>query len=173
MHHEAYYFIKEALTRIPPRSVVVEYGGRNINGTVKELFEGVPSYTSIDIVIGPGVDKLADAVTYIPEEVPDTVICCEVLEHSPKWPEIVKAAGRILDPEKGILLLTCATMGRTPHSGMDGGPVRSFEYYKNVDPMEMTNVLEQAGFQEFEMEVLEGKGDLQVLAWKKEKDDVR
>jgi hypothetical protein len=166
MHAEAYYFVKDCLDRLPPRQVVVEYGGRNVNGSVRELFNGVHSYTSVDIVPGDGVDRLADAVEYLPELVPDTVVCCEVLEHTAKWPEIVKAAGRILDPANGVLILTCACDPRAPHSTLDGGAVRVYEHYQNVDPMALTNILDQAGFEEHETSVLEDRGDLQVIAWR-------
>lgn len=166
MHPAAYNFVRETLSSLPPRKDVLEYGGRNINGTVRELVES-PSYISIDLVFGPGVDRIADAVSYRPLTVPDTVICCEVLEHSSRWVDIVKAAGRILDPETGIFIMTCACNPRKPHSAVDGGIVRDFEYYANIDPMELSTVLEVAGFPEFELTVDDKDGDLQVIAWKK------
>jgi hypothetical protein len=148
--------------------VVLEYGGRYINGSIRPLFDS-PEYTSIDIVPGDGVDVVADAATYTPTKVPDTIVCCEVLEHTDAWADIVKQAGSTLDPENGILILTCATHGRQPHSAVDGGALRGGEYYGNVDPMECTAVLDMAGFQYYEVNAIEN-GDLQVIAWKKSKE---
>lgn len=165
MHAAAMKFVDQCVRRLPPRKQVLEYGGRNINGTVRNLFNGA-DYYCIDLVAGPGVDKVADAVSFQPMVVPDTIICCEVLEHSGKWPFIVLRASKVLDPEIGVLILTCATEPRAPHSSVDGGQMREGEYYGNVDVLELTNVLDQAGFEEHETNKTED-GDLQVIAWKK------
>lgn len=167
MHAAAMKFVQACVNQLPPRLQVLEYGGRNINGSVRGLFNSAVTYTSIDIVLGPGVDKLGDAATYLSPTPVDTVVCCEVLEHSNKWADIVKAAGRVLDPVTGVLILTCATIGRAPHSSVDGAQVREGEYYGNVQPLELTAILDMAGFEEHETTVLEQEGDLQVIAWKK------
>jgi len=132
--------------------------------------DGLVSYTGIDLIGGIGVDIVADAVTYKPPrgDQPDTVVCCEVLEHSPIWVDIVLAAGRVLSDD-GILILTCATEPRAPHSAYDGGEMRPREYYGNVDVLDFANVLFQAGFKQHETNKT-SDGDLQCLAWKKEQD---
>jgi hypothetical protein len=151
---------------------VLEFGGRNINGTVRVLFDPVATYTSIDLMPGPGVDHLGDAVSYVPEVKPDTIICTEVLEHTPNWPLIIRNAARILDKD-GVLILTCATDPRQPHSMVDGLPLHlkwnnngtNPEYYKNIDPMQLGSVVDSAGF-EWDLEVDEQAGDLRLLARK-------
>jgi len=165
MHQAAFEFVLDKVSHLPPRRKVLEYGGRDINGTVRPLFD-TPEYLSIDIRGGRGVDLVADAATYTHPYKVDTVICCEVLEHSPKWPQIVMAAGRSLDPNSGVLILTCACNPRAPHSGHDGGEVMQGEYYGNVDPMVLTQALDAAGFVKYEIDCDEKAGDLRVIAWK-------
>jgi len=150
---------------LPPRRQVLEFGGRNINGSVRVLFDSGVPYTSIDLVPGSGVDAVGDAVSYVPTSTPDTVICTEVLEHSPMWPVIVKRAGTLLE-EDGVLILTCAGYPRAPHSSMDGHVLypHEYEYYHNIDPMELGAVVEGAGFKEWDLEVDELAGDLRLLA---------
>jgi hypothetical protein len=159
--------VQECVERIGPRKEVVEYGSRHINGSIRPLFTG-GGYVGVDIVGGSGVDVVADACSYKPRVTPDTIVCCEVLEHTIAWPDIVKAAGRVLSDD-GVFILTCATEPRAPHSAYDGGQVRPGEYYGNVDILEFTNVLFQAGFKQHETTKTLA-GDLQCIAWKKEQD---
>jgi hypothetical protein len=165
MHQKAFEFVAGCLQRLPPRKSVLEFGGRNVNGSVRVLFDGGVSYTSIDLVAGSGVDAVGDAVTYVPTSTPDTVICTEVLEHSPMWPLIVQHAGTVLG-EEGVLILTRATYPRAPHSSADGHVLypHEHEYYHNIDPMELGAVVEGAGFKEWDLEVEELVGDLRLLA---------
>lgn len=111
---------------------VVEVGGRDVNGGVRDLFT-CDSYTSLDLESGPGVDVVADCREWAPPEHVDLVLALEVLEHAPEPAGVVKAAVSYLAPG-GLLVLTCAGPGRAPHSGHDGGPVHAGEHYANVDP---------------------------------------
>src|SRR5260221_14783221 len=146
MHPGAYNFIRESVVRVPPRQFVLEYGGRNINGTVRPLFD-TPNYLSIDLFGGPGVDLVADASTFDPRGhfplQPDAIVCCEVMEHTPKWPAILAAAGKVLNQEAGVLFLTCATDPRSPHSAIDGGTLRVGEYYGNIPVYSFTTLLDK------------------------------
>lgn len=164
MHPAAFNFVRHTLEKVGPRRVVLEYGGRNVNGSIRGLF-GSCDYTSIDIVSGPGVDIVADAARFVPETQPDTVVCTEVLEHSTRWADIVRAAGRVLE-SSGLFICTCACEPRAPHSAIDGGYLRDFEAYNNVDPNELSAVLHSAGFEEFDLEVDSDAGDLRVVATK-------
>lgn len=165
MHAGAFNFVRRTVETLPPRKEVVEYGGRIINGTVRTLFDC--PYTSVDLVAGTGVDMVGDAVLFQPQRQPDTVVCCEVLEHSARWVDIIKAAGRILHPLSGVLILTCATHPRAPHSSIDGGYVREFEYYGNVDPMDLSRAFDAAGFEDYDLEVETLLGDIYAVARKK------
>lgn len=97
MHAQALTYVQEAVASLPkPPRCVVEIGGRDINGSVRPLF-GDAAYTATDIAPGRGVDVVADGATYTPDEAPDCVVCCEVLEHAANWRDIIANARRILE----------------------------------------------------------------------------
>jgi hypothetical protein len=109
--------------------LVVEIGGKDINGSVRPLF-GEP-YVAVDVRPGPGVDVVADGATYRPELSAAMVVCCEVLEHTPDGAAICANACAMLEPG-GVFFLTAAGEGRAPHSAVDGGPLPEGEFYANV-----------------------------------------
>jgi SAM-dependent methyltransferase len=111
---------------------VVEVGGRDINGGVRQLIDA-NTYLGIDLEAGPGVDVVADCRFWEPPWPASLVLCCEVLEHAPDPRAVVDACIGYLRPG-GRLIVTCAGPGRAPHSGHDGGPVDPDEYYGNVEP---------------------------------------
>jgi len=141
MHAEARAFVEQAAHRLGPRQFVVEFGSRNVNGSVRGLFP--TRYVGIDMAPGPGVDAIADAALWQPETPPDTVVCCEVLEHAPNARAIVDNALAMLAPN-GALILTCATTGRTPHSALTGGPLLQGEYYQNLTRTQFDGWLNEA-----------------------------
>jgi hypothetical protein len=138
---------------------VVEIGGRNVNGTIRHLFGGASSYVSVDCVLGPGVDVVADGAEYVPEEPADTVVCCEVLEHAPNAPEILANARRMLDAG-GVLIVTAAMAPREPH-GCGGGPVGG-EFYRNLHPVTLLDWLEGFSVRRYQTDPM--LGDVRVLA---------
>ena len=140
MHSEARAFVEKAVRELGPFGSVVEYGALNINGGVRDLFTG--DYLGIDPQEGPGVDVVADAATWKAKKKADCVVCCEVFEHTPDWPELVASAARALKP-KGALILTMAGPGRAPHSAVDGGAIRDGEHYENVEPSDLIDVLRE------------------------------
>lgn len=163
MHSEAFAFVASRLVELPPRERVVEFGSRDINGSIRALFDAAESYIAVDLLDGRGVDVVADAALYTPPAAVDTVVSCELLEHTPKGREILANAFRILAPG-GVLILTCATDPRAPHSGLDGDLVREGEYYGNVDPDELRGWLGR--FEAVEIEVHARRGDLYATARK-------
>jgi SAM-dependent methyltransferase len=112
--------------------VVVDVGGRNINGTVRDLFPD-SDYTAIDILDGPGVDVVSDFLDFTPKRKADTVVCCEVAEHTPDWRKHLAHAADILKVG-GRLIFTAAGPTRAPHSAFDGAELRDGEHYENIDP---------------------------------------
>ena len=140
MHAEALDFLRKITLAGP----VVEFGSRNINGSVRDVFPEL-EWIGVDIVEGPGVDIVCDAAKYEPGRDPETVICCEVLEHAENWRDLIANAYRILGTS-GILLVTCAGPGRKPHSAIDGGPLRDGEYYRNLTACEIRCACLEAGF---------------------------
>jgi hypothetical protein len=156
MHTAALMAVADMLNRLPAPTRVLEIGSRNINGSVRGLFDGVV-YEGIDVAEGPGVDVVADGATYVPTLPPDCVVCCEVLEHAPTAADIVRHMGAIVAPG-GSVIVTCAGPGRAPHSAVDGLVVREGEHYANVSHVDMQAWFREAGIRPVYLH--EGGGDL-------------
>lgn len=135
MHAGAYHFVEYVARCLPPRRAVVELGGRDVNGSVRSLF-GDCEYVTVDVAPGPGVHFVGDAATWQPEPARtfDTVVCTEVLEHTAVAERICANAHALLEPG-GVFIVTAASIGRAPHSAVDGGGLRSGEFYRNVSPI--------------------------------------
>ena len=167
MHNAAFRFVERVLAdRLGVFTDVVEIGSRNINGSVRQLFSTSDRYLATDITGGNGVDRIVDAsdASALPAESCDTVVCCEVLEHTPVAP-IIKSAATWLRPG-GFLIATMAGEGRAPHSAVDGGKLRANEHYQNVTAEEMITSLDAAGLLPIIVETNAAACDLYVLAWK-------
>ena len=146
MHAAARAFV-ERWVRPDTDDPVIEIGSRNVNGGLRDLFPRAPehqTYVGIDIADGPGVDIVCDAADYVPPELVDLVLCCEVLEHAERWQAVLLAAASWLRPG-GRLIVTCAGPGRPPHSAVDGGELRQGEYYWNLTTWELVDALAGAG----------------------------
>lgn len=159
MHPEALAFIR---ANIGNPTTVLEYGSLNINGTARFTAPNAAWY-GVDLQAGPGVDQVADAADYVHPTPVDAVVCAEVLEHTRWVGAITKNAWDSLNPG-GVFIVTCATEGRAPHSAVDGGPVRTDEYYRNVPADDYRVTLEHVGFTIELLEVHPTRGDLYVKA---------
>ena len=146
MHDNAFDLVRRIVQSLPPLRTVVEFGSRIVNGSVREIFTDAATYVGVDAVAGPGVDVVADAANWRPATpCVDCVVCCEVLEHTPRGREIIASAFRALRPG-GCLVVTCASAGRAPHSADGDGPPKPGEYYENVAPDDLTGWCRAAGF---------------------------
>lgn len=164
MHREAFAFVAESVKALPQRQRVLEIGSRNVNGSIRPLFLRVGGwFHGIDVAPGPGVDEVADGASFRTPEAPDTIVCCEVLEHAAQAPAIVRNIFEQLAPG-GVAILTMAGTGRQPHSAEDGGPVRQGEYYHNVESGELADWC--AGFEHVKIQHDPYRGDLYCLATK-------
>jgi SAM-dependent methyltransferase len=144
MHQQAYEWVDRHADADAAR--VLDIGGRNINGTIRDRFSGATEYVVLDIVEDAGVDIVADAATWRTDERFDAVVCAEVFEHTPVWREICATALAVLRPG-GQFIATMAGPGRAPHSAMDGGPtLYPGEHYDNVHPDDLEDVLADLGF---------------------------
>ena len=122
---------------------VLEIGSRDMNGGVRDLLSGDIIYTGVDLYEGPNVDVACDFVGYTHPEELDLILCLGTFEHCETWPEIVKAVPRSLK-DGGMFLFTCASHGFQPHSGLSiGGGLKPGEFYKNVGPDEMHEVIKE------------------------------
>lgn len=154
MHPAAYDYVKE---HAPPldrqHPTVLELGGRYINGGVRQFFRRATEYVSVDIVPGKDVDVVADAADLELGRLFDVVVSTELLEHTSRAAEIVVAARRHLAPG-GTFLATMAGPGRPAHSAAGHQRMEPGEWYRNIEPAELDEWLEFAGFDDWTVDVL-------------------
>lgn len=164
MHDEAYAWVRAHA--LDGQLDVLDIGGRNINGSVRDLFPDA-TYTAMDIRPGDGVDIVADAATWHPgDRLWDVVVCTEVFEHTTDWKLICVTAFTSLRPD-GRFIATMAGPGRPEHSAVDGGwRLHPGEYYGNVEPGDLRAVLEACGFTEIEVDQQFGPCDVRCVAVK-------
>jgi len=162
MHAEALEWVRRHATT---RAVsVLDLGGRNINGSPRALFPNASVYRTLDIADGPGVDIVADASTWIPDQMYDVVVCCETFEHTASWPQICTTAYVACKPG-GLLILTMAGPGRPDHSGIDGGwTLHPGEHYGNVEPGELWRALHDCGWRKILVDYQPSPADTRATA---------
>lgn len=142
MHLDARQWV-ERFAAAGHQARILDVGGRNINGTVRDLFTPA-SYTTLDIRPGPGVDVQCDFLHYHGEAEPfDMILHLEVAEHTPDWRDHLTHASTLLRPD-GYLIFTAAGPGRLPHSAEDGGALRPGEFYENIDSTELSGILSRS-----------------------------
>lgn len=163
MHDAAHEYVARQVATHGPFLRVVEIGSRDINGSIRSLFAETSVYVGLDLYPGPGVDWVGDARDYGDGQTAfvDCVVCCEVLEHSPTWPGLMRHAASWL-AIGGILIVTCAAPGRRDHSAIDGGRLQPGEHYQNVPAIRVADVLTGAGLDV--VEAIEVNRDTQVTA---------
>lgn len=160
MHTEALAWLTTQTEGLGPQHLVVDVGGRDINGTVRPLVNA-DSYIAVDLHPGPCVDVVADIRDWEPPEPANLVFCAEVLEHAPDAAGVVAACYRLLRPS-GLLLLTAAAPPRGSHSAIDGSGLRPGEHYANIDPDELETWL--ADWSTSNVEYHAGWGDVYARA---------
>lgn len=160
MHAEAFAYVERFRTEAALS--VLDLGGRNVNGTVRDLFPNA-DYTALDILPGDGVDIVANAASWTPDRQYDLVVCTEVFEHTPEWPQILRVAAAACKPG-GRIVLTMAGPGRPEHSAIDGGPRRPDEHYGNVAPEDLRAGLLAAGWADVDVEYRSSPADTRATA---------
>lgn len=163
MHNEAFAWVAAHATTDDVE--VLDLGGRNVNGSVRDLFPNATKYVAVDIREGDGVDVVADASTWVPDQEYDVVVSTETFEHTAVWPEICLTAFKAMKAG-GRLILTMAGPGRSQHSAIDGGPLQPSEYYGNVDPEHLKHVLVSAGFKDVVVDSRVSPADTRAFATK-------
>lgn len=162
MHAEAFAWVQLHATTDPV--TVLDIGGRDINGTTRSLFPNA-AYRVIDIRPGDNVDIVADASAWTPDHAYDVVLCTEVFEHTDVWPLICETAFAACRAG-GRFIATMAGPGRPEHSAVDGGPLQPSEYYGNVDPVKLAEVLEACGFTDVVVDEQPSPADVRCVARK-------
>src|SRR5215217_7296315 len=89
---------------------VLEVGSLDVNGTVRPMVEarGPRSYVGVDVVDGPGVDRMVDAADLVEvfgRDSFDVVVSTEMLEHAEDWCQAMLHMAGVLRPG-GVLVLT-------------------------------------------------------------------
>jgi SAM-dependent methyltransferase len=138
-HRQQLEFIAELAELFPDKfrkRRVLEIGSQNVNGTIRHFFEDC-DYTGIDVAPGPDVDIVCEGQNYdAPDGSFDVVIACEVMEHNPYWAETTANMIRLCKPN-GMVVVTCATLGRAEHGTTRSVPAASpltlnWYYYRNL-----------------------------------------
>lgn len=158
MHREALQWVAKIITLngydVPGVSVL-DLGGRDVNGTTRDLWGKPGRYVVVDNTPGPGVDFIEDAADFdLADYQPyDVVTSTECLEHAERAGEIVKTAFRCLR-DGGAFIATMAGPGRPPH-GQHGAPTPAEgEFYRNVEPEQLNRWIHAAGFGWWEIDTL-------------------
>ena len=129
-------------------SRVLEIGSSDVFGSIRKLFPECSDYIGIDLTPGPGVDIVLNAhdLSQLDGRF-DLALCCEVLEHDPRWDVTVKNILEVLKPD-GFLILTCATSGRPEHGTRRTNPAESpgsqaigWDHYSNVGEQEFIDCI--------------------------------
>jgi len=161
MHPEAWKWVADHVAKVGSPQRVMDQGGQNVNGNIRDLFPDVTDWTAVDLYPGAGVDVVADCGDYVHPDC-DMVISTELLEHTPRGPDIVKRAFDSLKPG-GHYVITTAAYGRAPHSAQGLAAIPAGEYYGNISPLDLQDWLKNAGFVDIVLNVETSTHD--VRAW--------
>lgn len=138
-HQQQMEFVANVKAKFPEfftGQKVLEIGSLNINGSVRPFFEGSAQYIGCDLGEGPGVD-----IVSLGHELPyedgsfDVVISCECFEHDQHWEKTFK---KMIDltREDGLVIFSCATIGRAEHGTSRTSPADApftNDYYRNLE----------------------------------------
>ena len=146
MHDEVMGFVKRVRTSFPVHFAagarVLEYGSRDMNGSVRSLFKSPAEYVGVDAENEDGVDVvcLFHDFQHDHQEF-DVVISTEAMEHDPWWDKSIENVVKHLRPG-GLFVMTCGGPGRQPHHVGHLGEVFG-DYYGNRTPAEIKQKLEE------------------------------
>lgn len=165
MHVEAAEFLRAQSKQVKwDGATVFEVGAYNVNGRARDFVpKGWTSWVGFDLMSGPDVDVVGDAIELLPKQgTCNVLVSTEVLEHCEAWAVLVQKMCESVR-RGGYLLLTCAGPGRPEHSA-SGGELRSDEHYRNVSAFEVEAIASQFGFKT--LVVADVNGDAQYLGKK-------
>lgn len=115
----------------------LEVGSLNINGTVRNAFNS-DEYIGVDVGKGAGVDIVVSGHEYNSSKPFDCCISCECFEHNPFWKETFLNMIRLCK-SGGLVVFTCATVGRPEHGTERSTPqdspltiAKGWTYYLNL-----------------------------------------
>jgi len=153
MRREVRQWVERVVQEKAPQAPVLEVGALNINGTCRDLFPQ-ESYIGLDTQEGKGVDMVGDIME--PLRILyygfNTVLCLETLEHIAQPFKALMRMHDCLIP--GGLFIGSWVFKFAIHHAPD---------YWRVTPAGFRYALEQAGFEEINIET-EGEGPVGVFA---------
>jgi SAM-dependent methyltransferase len=164
MHDQAWDWVQYVASKIGPAGRVMDQGGQNVNGDIRPLFEGVAEWISVDLADTEGVTVVADAGDYTHPEPCDVVVSTELLEHTPRGPDIIKRAYESLKPE-GHYVITTAAPGRPVHNATGGEELAPGEHYANISYDELNQWLNDAGFHYIIIDTVGPPHHVDIRAW--------
>ncbi|HNX02209.1 MAG TPA: methyltransferase domain-containing protein [Candidatus Cloacimonas sp.] len=103
---------------LPDLEKIVEIGGLDINGSVRDIFDNGKNYFSTDMQAGNGVDLVINShkiYTQKNRASVDMVICLEMLEHDDRPWETLRNINGILK-NGGYFLVSAPTLGFPYHA---------------------------------------------------------
>ena len=113
---------------------IFELGSYDVNGSIRSIFDNTNKYTGLDLIDGPGVDVVYDGKNIQINEKFDLCISCECFEHNPNYFEnFLKMID--LAKDDGIVVFTCASVGRDEHGTEESnissspGSMKKWNYY--------------------------------------------
>lgn len=156
MAHEAQrIFFEEVKSQLPEYFIgvqVVDFGAKDYNGSLKELFSN-SNYTGVDISEGKNVDVVKEAHLYNPATQFDTVVSGEMLEHDEHWKESLLNMYR-LTRSGGLIVVSCAGKDRPEHGTRrtDGHLYGTTQdYYMNLEKKHFEEIYTDKMFQDYEI----------------------
>ena len=162
-HQQQKDFCIEVKNKFPEHFInktVLDIGCYDINGNNRYLFDNC-SYLGADIGYGPNVDFVSKAHEIsFRNEYFDTIVTTEMLEHDVFYYLSLQNIARMLK-SNGMLIFTCATVGRPEHGTLRTSPTDSpftsnvplwANYYKNLTEndiracLDINNIFSQYSF---------------------------
>lgn len=163
MHDESRAFVAQAIDWYGPFKAVLDVGGRNVNGTYRDLEQLLPveTYFAVDKAAGEGVDQIIDFAAegallehrgsfkdgghgYVIRRLFDLAICTNVFEHEPRWRQIPANVAAHLAPG-GIFIVTVPGPAFPTHCD-DGSALVDGVFYEPGNPEDLSTALVEAGF---------------------------
>jgi SAM-dependent methyltransferase len=149
-HHQQFFFlqaVKQFLPEYFAERKVLEIGSLNINGSIRQFYERC-EYTGLDVGEGRDVDVVCFGEDYgAAAGLFDMVVSCEAMEHNPGWKKTWLNVLRLVKPD-GLVVMTCATLGRRQHGTAEFDPTSSpltiekkINYYKNLVPEDFNAIV--------------------------------
>ena len=141
-HPEQLAFFQAVVDRNPTLvdgAKIIEIGSYDVNGSVRDIFEGAEQFVGVDLTEGAGVDIVAygHEVDHA-DGTYDLSLSGECFEHDPHWQDSFRNMVRMTRPG-GLVVFTCASHGRPEHgtsrsdvTDSPGTQSEGLDYYRNL-----------------------------------------